>query len=113
LKRTRSWPTHEGDPGKRSNIALMLDQLRALLSASKFDARATLGALQIVATKESALPLEFGPPPIFKPTEELLGELYLQVRQPVEARKAFALDLARAPGRRLAERDLARAQGAL
>jgi hypothetical protein len=105
--------SNEGDPGKRSNIALMLDQLRALLSASKFDARATLGALQIVATKESTLPLEFGPPPIFKPTEELLGELYLQVRQPVEARKAFALDLARAPGRRLAVRDLARAQGAL
>jgi hypothetical protein len=104
---------NEGDPGNRGNIALMDDQLRALLSASKFDARAALIALQIVATRESALPLEFGPPPIFKPTEELLGELYLQMRQPAEARKAFAADLARAPGRQLAVRDLARAQGAL
>jgi len=102
--------SHEGDPGKRGNIALMVDQLRALLFASKPDARATVAALQIVAAKEGALPLEFGPPPIFKPTEELLGEIYLRNRQPVEARTAFEADLARAPGRRLGMQGLARAQ---
>ena len=99
----------EGDPGKRSNIAIMVDQLRALLSTAAPDARAALIALQALATREGALPLEFGPPPIFKPTEELLGELYLQSRQPAEARKAFAADLARAPGRRLGVQNLARA----
>src|SRR5271167_4412659 len=102
--------SQDGDPGTRSDIALMVDQLRALLSSPKADARTTLAALQVVAAKESALPLEFGPPPIYKPTEELLGELYLQMLQPEQARKAFAADLARAPGRRLGIQGLARAQ---
>ncbi len=100
---------NDGDPGKRSDISVSVDQLRALLSSSKPDARATVAGLQIVAAKEGALPLEFGPPPIFKPTEELLGEMYLQLGLPAEARKAFEADLARAPGRRLAVQGLARA----
>ncbi len=100
----------EGDPERRGDIALMVDQLRALHVSSKADARAGLAALQMVAAKESALPLEFGPPAVYKPTEELLGELYLQMRQPQEARKAFVADLARAPGRRLGTQGLARAQ---
>jgi hypothetical protein len=54
--------------------------------------------------------LEFGPPAIFKPTEELLGELYLQLHRPDEARQAFQADLARAPGRRLGIEGLARAE---
>ena len=100
----------EGDPERRGDIALMADQLRALHVSSKADARAALAALQMVAAKESALPLEFGPPAVYKPTEELLGEMYLQMRQPEEARKAFVADLARAPGRRLGTQGLARAQ---
>src|SRR5271163_1127210 len=100
----------EGDPERRGDIALMADQLRALHVSSKADARAALAALQMVAAKESALPLEFGPPAVYKPTEELLGEMYLQMRQPEEARKAFVADLARGPGRRLGTQGLARAQ---
>jgi hypothetical protein len=102
--------SNEGDPERRGDITLMADQLRALHVSSKADARAALAALQTVAAKESSLPLEFGPPAIYKPTEELLGEMYLHMRQPVEARKAFAADLARAPGRRLGTQGLARAQ---
>jgi hypothetical protein len=102
--------SNEGDPERRGDIALMADQLRALHVSSKAAARAALAALQMVAAKESALPLEFGPPAVYKPTEELLGEMYLQMRQPLEARKAFAADLARAPGRRLGTQGLARAQ---
>jgi hypothetical protein len=110
-KRAAAWleQSKEGDPESRGDIALMVDQLRALHLSSKAD-RAVLTALQMVATKESALPLEFGPPAIYKPTEELLGEMYLQMRQPAEARKAFEADLARAPGRRLGTQGLARAQ---
>ena len=102
--------SNEGDPERRGDIALMADQLRALHVSSKAAARAALATLQMVAAKESALPLEFGPPAVYKPTEELLGEMYLQMRQPLEARKAFAADLARAPGRRLGTQGLARAQ---
>jgi len=100
----------EGDPERRGDIALMADQLRALHVSSKPDARAILAALQVVAANESGLPLEFGPPAVYKPTQELLGEMYLHMRQPAEARKAFAADLARAPGRRLGMQGLARAQ---
>jgi hypothetical protein len=101
--------SEEGDPERRGDIALMTDQLQALHVSSKADAR-VLAALQMVAAKESALPLEFGPPAVYKPTEELLGEMYLRMRQPEEARKAFVADLARAPGRRLGTQGLARAQ---
>jgi len=100
----------EGDPERRGDITLMADQLRALHGSSKPDAPTTLAALQAVAAKERGLPLEFGPPAIYKPTEELLGETYLQMHQPQEARRAFEADLARAPGRRLGMQGLARAQ---
>lgn len=93
-------------PSERGDIALLVDQLRALLSSPKPDAPQTISALQSVAAREQALPLEFGPPSIYKPTEELLGELYLQMGRPAEARKAFETDLARAPGRRLGVRGL-------
>jgi tetratricopeptide (TPR) repeat protein len=95
-----------GEPGERDDIALVVAQLRALLSSPKPDAAATIGALQSISAKERALPMEFGPPSIYKPTEELLGELYLQMHRPDEARKAFEADLARAPGRRLGMRGL-------
>ena len=101
------------EPGEREYIALLVEQLRALLPAPKPNAAATIAALKSMSTKERALPMEFGPPSIYKPTEELLGELYLQTRQPDEARKAFAADLARAPGRLLGTRGLKRADDAL
>ncbi len=105
---------HEGgEPGVRGNIALIVEQLRALLSASPADAHASIGALKTVAANEQALPLEFGPPPIYKPTEEILGEIYLQLRQPEEAKIAFQADLARAPGRRLGMLGLQAAEGQL
>jgi hypothetical protein len=111
-KRAAAWldQNREGDPERRGDIALLADQLHALQFSSKPDPRTTLAALQAVAAMERDLPLEFGPPPIYKPTEELLGEMYLQMRQSAQARRAFAAELARAPGRRLAVQGLAHAQ---
>jgi hypothetical protein len=63
--------------------------------------------LKAVAAKEQAVPLEFGPPVIYKPTDELLGELYLQASLPAQAQASFQADLARAPGRRLGTEGLA------
>jgi hypothetical protein len=103
-------PGSYNDPGVRGNVTVMIEQLRGLLSPTKPDARASAQALQTVAGKESGLPLEFGPPPIYKPTEEILGELYLQTHQQAAAKKAFELELARAPGRRLDVRGLAQAE---
>ena len=92
----------------RSRSSMLIEQMRALLSSP--NPQDTISALQSVAARENALPLEFGPPDIYKPTEEILGELYLQLNRPAEAKKAFELDLARAPGRRLGLRGLTEAE---
>jgi tetratricopeptide (TPR) repeat protein len=92
------------EPQERNRAAVLVDQLRALLSSPNPTAPETISALQTVATQENELPLEFGPPLIYKPTNEILGELYLQLNRPSDARPAFEADLARAPGRRLGVR---------
>jgi tetratricopeptide (TPR) repeat protein len=96
------------EPAERSRSLMLVEQMRALLSSQ--NPQDTISALQSVAARENALPLEFGPPDIYKPTEEILGESYLQLNRPAEAKKAFELDLARAPGRRLGLRGLAEAE---
>jgi len=110
-KTTLAWldQNQEDEPQKRGDVAVLIEQLRALLPAASPDPRASIAALESVAAKERSLPLEFGPPPVYKPTEEVLGELYLQIHEPKEARKAFEADLARAPGRRLGTRGVKRA----
>ena len=50
---------------------------------------------------EDALPVEFGPPIIVKPTWELRGEMLLAMNRPREAQAAFARSLAMQPGRLL------------
>ena len=93
------------DPDKLNDAAILVDQLRGLLSSA--GPAEVMSALETVAEKERSLPLEFGPPVTFKPTDELLGELYLHSNRPSEANTAFQADLARAPGRRLGTHGLA------
>src|SRR5205814_672992 len=91
--------THKLDePEELAHATRLVDQLRALLSA-KSGSTETFNSLKLVAARERALPLEFGPPVIYKLTDELLGELYLQSNHRTEAQEAFTSDLARAPGR--------------
>ncbi len=96
------------DPGMSEQAPLFNAQLRALLISAEGKTQDALTELQRVAAKEHALPLEFGPPAIEKPTDELLGEMLLQMNRPAEARDAFQTALARAPGRRLVVENLAR-----
>ena len=84
-------------------------ELHALLSAGEGKTQDAVTELQQMAAKEHGMSLEFGPPNIEKPTDELLGELLLQLHRPTEARDAFQAALARAPGRKLAVEALARA----
>jgi tetratricopeptide (TPR) repeat protein len=58
-----------------------------------------LATLRRAADAEEAIPFEFGPPFIDKPTRELLGELLLRQGRPADARRAFEAALARAPER--------------
>jgi hypothetical protein len=98
------------EPEERNRLALLVEQVRALLTSLNPSAPETISALQVVAAKENALPLDFGPPNIYKPTEEILGELLLQLNRPVEAQQSFEADLALAPGRRLGVRGVALAE---
>jgi tetratricopeptide (TPR) repeat protein len=110
----RAWlDKHEPDDANEySRIAILVDQIGALLypansAAPNSVAPQTITLLKSISEKEGALPLEFGPPVIYKPTDELLGELYLQSNRTAEASTAFHADLARAPGRRLGAKGLA------
>ncbi len=96
------------DAGMSEQAPIFGAQLRALLMSAEGKTLEALTELQRVAAKEHALPLEFGPPAIEKPTDELLGELLLQLHRPSEAREAFQTVLARAPGRRPVAEALAR-----
>ena len=54
----------------------------------------------------AAMPAEFGPPAIPKPSYELLGDVLLRLGRKAEAAEAYRSALAAAPGRRLSERGL-------
>lgn len=95
------------DPNDAKRLAIMSDQLSALAASPNANGKETVTLLQQIADRERDLPLEFGPPAIPKPTDELLGEILLQSKDTEGARRAFEADLARAPGRRLAVEGLA------
>jgi tetratricopeptide (TPR) repeat protein len=92
--------------GEADVIELELRALTLLRRDSKAEAVATL---RKAAAQEDALPFEFGPPEIEKPSHELLGEVLLATGQAAEARHEFELALKRTPGRSLTLLDLARA----
>jgi tetratricopeptide (TPR) repeat protein len=103
----------DDDVQAAENSLILTEQLHALLTAVEGKTQNAVTELQRIAAEEHAMPLEFGPPSIYKPTDELLGEMLLQLNRPAEARAAFQAALARAPGRRLSVAGLARAsQGA-
>jgi tetratricopeptide (TPR) repeat protein len=109
LKQASAWLEKRklDEPEELNNSTVLVEQLRALLSSHETNSSDVIAALKAVVAKERALPLEFGPPVIFKPTDELLGELCLRSNRPSEASTAFQSDLARAPGRRLGTQGLA------
>jgi tetratricopeptide (TPR) repeat protein len=84
-------------------------QLEARLAWARNESDRAFTLLRQAAASEDALPLEFGPPAIVKPTHELLGELLLAAGRPAEAQREFQRALELAPGRSLALLGLARA----
>ena len=109
LKQAPAWLERRAldEPVELNSSTILVEQLRALLSSLAANSPEVIAALKDVSAKERALPLDFGPPVIFKPTDELLGELCLHSNRPSEASAAFQSDLTRAPGRRLGTQGLA------
>ncbi len=79
--------------------AVLERQLRALLLLEDGKRADGLALLREAATMEDAIPVEFGPPDIVKPTHELLGEVLLSFGDATAAQREFDLALAQAPGR--------------
>jgi tetratricopeptide (TPR) repeat protein len=109
-ERSLAWMKQQkmDDAGMREVPPIYNGELHALLTAAEGKPEDALSELRRMAAKEHAMPLEFGPPSVEKPTDELLGELLLQLNRPAEARDAFQTALARAPGRKLVVEALAR-----
>jgi tetratricopeptide (TPR) repeat protein len=83
----------------RSVPGILERQLQALVMLESGKRTEALAALNEAAGLEDAIPLEFGPPDVVKPTHELLGEVLLGFGQAAEAQREFVRALALAPGR--------------
>jgi hypothetical protein len=92
----------------RDSAAIYNGELHALLAAAAGKTTEAVNELRQMADKEHKMPLEFGPPSIEKPADELLGELLLQLHRPTEAREALQNALSRTPGRTIVVEALAR-----
>ena len=96
--------------GANSSVpGILADQLRARLLWAAGRRDSALALLRAAGGREDAIPAEFGPPDIVKPTHELLGELLLSANRPAEAQREFVRALELAPGRSLALLGLVRA----
>jgi tetratricopeptide (TPR) repeat protein len=97
----------------RSYVDLAVQQIDALETIESDNTTEGIARLRKVADAETALPLEFGPPPLQKPASELLGDQLLAAGRNAEAAQAYQSALDRAPGRTLSLQGLLRAQTAL
>jgi tetratricopeptide (TPR) repeat protein len=75
------------------------DELKGLLLLRQGDATGGIALLSKAAAAERAIPMEYGPPSLAKPANELLGEVLLELDRPREARAAFEAAQVMAPGR--------------
>jgi tetratricopeptide (TPR) repeat protein len=79
--------------------AILQQELQAMIAAAEGRRDEAIALLRKAAEAESAMPFEYGPPFIDKPTEELLGEVLLEAQRPKDAREAFERALVRTPQR--------------
>jgi hypothetical protein len=97
----------------RTYAEIVVQQIDALERIRDGKTDEGMALLRQAAMAESATPLEFGPPPIQKPSNEMLGDQLLALGRNAEAEQAYQSALARAPGRTLSLQGLLRAQQAL
>jgi tetratricopeptide (TPR) repeat protein len=75
------------------------DALAGLLRVREGDEEGGVALLVKAADAERGIPMEYGPPSLAKPANELLGEVLLELGRPREARAAFEAAQVLAPGR--------------
>ena len=89
--------------------AILEQELRAVLRSADGASEEAMTLLRDASVLEAAMPLEYGPPDVVKPTHELLGELLLAQGRATEAQQEFLRALALTPRRSLSLLGLARA----
>ncbi len=89
-----------------------LDELRGLVAIADGNDGDGIKILRAAAEAEDAMPYAFGPPRVFKPTFELLGEELLGLGRGGESETAYRRANERNPGRTLSVRGLEQAQSA-
>ncbi|MEK6688223.1 MAG: hypothetical protein AABZ01_07185, partial [Gemmatimonadota bacterium] len=86
--------------------AILLRALEAVALHAQGQPDAAVRALREATALEDAMPYEFGPPEVLKPSHELLGEILLDLGRAAEAQREFEAALALAPKRALSLRGL-------
>ena len=84
-------------------------ELKALARLSDGAKDEAIALMRQATAREDAMPVDYGPPALFKPTHELLGEMLLQIGRPKEAQAEFQRALTLAPKRARSLLGLARA----
>jgi hypothetical protein len=99
-------------PSRAARIAVMAQQAEALqlIAAGRRDE--ALRILEEAQRTEEAMPFEFGPPVVPKPTAELLADQLLAAGRAAEAEAAYLAALRRTPRRTPALSGLERARQA-
>jgi tetratricopeptide (TPR) repeat protein len=97
----------------RRIAAIEEDQMGGLLLLRQGDVEGAIVRLSRAAAAESAIPMEFGPPTLDKPANELLGDVLMDLGRAQQARTAYESAQVLAPGRRQSLQGLARCAQAL
>ena len=103
----------DGSEESRTRARVLEKSLRARLELADGESGGALALLAEAAAAEAAMPLDFGPPGIVKPSHELYGESLLAADRPDEALAQFRTALERAPRRSQSLAGLAAAARAL
>ena len=101
-----------GDHETGLYLDILADDLSGLISSRTGNMEAAAMQVQRAAATYDGMAFDFGPPPVLKPPQELLGELLLKDGKPKRAREAFEASLKRAPKRTQSLLGLARAEDA-
>lgn len=79
---------------------IQMDQIKSLLLIEEGKEEQGLALLKETVQAESELPIDFGPPTIVKPSNELLGDVLMKMGRYSDAIEAFEKQLERTPNRR-------------
>ena len=94
---------------EQRTVQIIEQELDSVIQFEEGKREEAVAILKKAADAETGLSFEFGPPEIAKPTHELLGEMLLAMKEPVEAQSYFQMALERAPRRVLSLQGLAKA----